>query len=74
MPLLMFAVIDAAALLDEPFSECAAFHLCMTADYLIWPPPRVRRRRGVQAYKFAPNGLLSFDLHRAKAIKPLDFT
>ncbi len=26
MPLLMFAVIDATALLDEPFSECAAFH------------------------------------------------
>jgi hypothetical protein len=23
VPLLMFAVIDAAALLDEPFSECA---------------------------------------------------
>jgi len=30
MPLLMFAMIDAAALLDEPFSECAAFHLCTT--------------------------------------------
>jgi len=27
MPPLMFAVIDATALLDEPFSECAAFHL-----------------------------------------------
>ena len=29
MPLLMFAVIDAAALLYEPLSECAAFH-CFT--------------------------------------------
>ena len=45
----MFAVIDAAALVDEPFSECAAFHLCTTADYLIWTSSRLRRRPGVQA-------------------------
>jgi hypothetical protein len=31
MPLPMFAMIDAAAPLYEPFSECAAFHLYTTA-------------------------------------------
>jgi hypothetical protein len=35
IPLLMFAVIDAAALLYEPLSECAAFHCFTSAEPLI---------------------------------------
>ncbi len=37
MPLLMFAVIEAAALLEEPRSECAAFHGFASVEYLIQP-------------------------------------
>jgi hypothetical protein len=31
MALLMFAVIDTATLVQEPFSECAAFHFLITS-------------------------------------------
>ena len=32
MPLIMLAVIDAAALLNEPFSKCSAFHIFAPVD------------------------------------------
>jgi len=67
VPLLMFAVIDATALLDEPFSECAAFHLCTIRrlsdlDFLEIASPSGCPGQS----KFAPNGLLSFDLRQRR--------